>query len=192
MDVEVRNGLAGSFADESGIIGDLDGTLFFVAGAIYSGIAAIIILMAVLRWVLHLEEFITKTQFLNLGYLLAALAAIMGYLNISEYLTTGYKMEEGIRFHIQQLMLGPFAGLFWFYILGGIFLPILLPVVQELKIDILWFTTLVAVNLQTAFLSPPVAMAAETPQIEMPEASGAAHSRGNLKYRRATKYTRLQ
>ena len=32
--------------------------------------------------------------------------------------------------------------------------------VQELKIDILWFTTLVAVNLQTAFLSPPVAMAA--------------------------------
>jgi tripartite ATP-independent transporter DctM subunit len=41
-----------------------------------------------------------------------------------------------------------------------IFLPILLPVVQELKIDLLWFTTLVAVNLQTAFLSPPVAMAA--------------------------------
>jgi molybdopterin-containing oxidoreductase family iron-sulfur binding subunit len=35
-------------------------------------------------------------------------------------------MEEGIRFHIQQLMVGPFAGLFWFYILGGILLPILL------------------------------------------------------------------
>ncbi len=100
--------------------------VFFVAGAIYSGIAAIIILMAVLRWVLHLEEFITKTQFVYLGYLLATLAAIMGYLNISEYLTTGYKMEPGTQFHIQQLMVGPFAGLFWFYILGGILLPILL------------------------------------------------------------------
>src|SRR5512142_3000207 len=99
--------------------------IFFVAGAIYSGIAAIIILMAVLRWVLHLEEFITKTQFVYLGYLLATLAAIMGYLNISEYLTTGYKMEGGTRFHIQQLMIGPFAGLFWFYIIGGILLPIL-------------------------------------------------------------------
>src|SRR5574341_880922 len=99
---------------------------FFVAGAIYSGIAAIIILMAVLRWLLHLEEFITKTQFVYVGYLLATLAAIMGYMNISEYLTTGYKMEEGIRFHIQQLMVGPFAGLFWFYILGGVLLPILL------------------------------------------------------------------
>lgn len=41
-----------------------------------------------------------------------------------------------------------------------IFLPVFLPVVQELKMDLLWFTTLVAVNLQTAFLSPPVAMAA--------------------------------
>jgi tripartite ATP-independent transporter DctM subunit len=41
-----------------------------------------------------------------------------------------------------------------------IFLPIFLPVVEALKIDLLWFSTLVAVNLQTAFLSPPVAMAA--------------------------------
>lgn len=41
-----------------------------------------------------------------------------------------------------------------------IFLPIFLPVVQELKFDLVWFSTLVAVNLQTAFLSPPVAMAA--------------------------------
>jgi TRAP-type mannitol/chloroaromatic compound transport system permease large subunit len=41
-----------------------------------------------------------------------------------------------------------------------IFLPIFLPVVQSMEIDLLWFSTLVAVNLQTAFLSPPVAMAA--------------------------------
>jgi Fe-S-cluster-containing dehydrogenase component/Ni/Fe-hydrogenase subunit HybB-like protein len=107
----------------------LDSTLFgifFVAGAIYSGIAAIIILMAVLRRLMHLEEWITKTQFLYLGYLLAAVAAIMAYMNISEFLTTGYKMAEGIPFYIQELTIGPFAGLFWFYILGGIFLPILI------------------------------------------------------------------
>jgi Ni/Fe-hydrogenase subunit HybB-like protein/Fe-S-cluster-containing dehydrogenase component len=107
----------------------LDSTLFgifFVAGAIYSGIAAIIILMAVLRKLMHLEEWITKTQFLYLGYLLAAVAAIMAYMNISEFLTTGYKMAAGIPFYIQELTVGPFAGIFWFYILGGIFLPILI------------------------------------------------------------------
>lgn len=41
-----------------------------------------------------------------------------------------------------------------------IFLPIFLPIVQQAELDLLWISTLVAVNLQTAFLSPPVAMAA--------------------------------
>lgn len=41
-----------------------------------------------------------------------------------------------------------------------IFVPIFLPVVEEMGFDLVWFSTLVAVNLQTAFLSPPVAMAA--------------------------------
>ncbi|MBI4589810.1 MAG: TRAP transporter large permease subunit [Candidatus Rokubacteria bacterium] len=41
-----------------------------------------------------------------------------------------------------------------------IFIPIFLPIIQELKFDLVWFSILVAVNLQTAFLSPPVAMAA--------------------------------
>jgi tripartite ATP-independent transporter DctM subunit len=41
-----------------------------------------------------------------------------------------------------------------------IFVPIFLPVVTALKFDLIWFGTLIAVNLQTAFLSPPVAMAA--------------------------------
>jgi len=41
-----------------------------------------------------------------------------------------------------------------------IFLPIILPVVQALGFNLLWFCILVAINLQTAFLSPPVAVAA--------------------------------
>jgi tripartite ATP-independent transporter DctM subunit len=41
-----------------------------------------------------------------------------------------------------------------------VFVPIFYPVVQALEIDLIWFGTLVAVTLQTAFLSPPVAMSA--------------------------------
>jgi TRAP-type mannitol/chloroaromatic compound transport system permease large subunit len=41
-----------------------------------------------------------------------------------------------------------------------LFLPILIPVVNTLKIDMVWFGILTAVNLQTAYLSPPVAMSA--------------------------------
>ena len=96
---------------------------FFVAGAIYSGIAAIILLMAVLRRVLRVEEFITITQFKGLGYLLAAFTLIMGYFNLQEYAVHGYKLEEGMPFHFAQLMTGPFSALFWTYILGCILLP---------------------------------------------------------------------
>ena len=41
-----------------------------------------------------------------------------------------------------------------------VFLPIFYPVVAALKFDLVWFGTLVAVVLQTAYLSPPVAMSA--------------------------------
>jgi tripartite ATP-independent transporter DctM subunit len=41
-----------------------------------------------------------------------------------------------------------------------VFLPIFYPVVAALEFDMIWFGALVAVTLQTAFLSPPVAMSA--------------------------------
>jgi len=41
-----------------------------------------------------------------------------------------------------------------------IVVPVVLPIVQAANIDILWFCTLVAVTLQTAWLSPPVALSA--------------------------------
>jgi tripartite ATP-independent transporter DctM subunit len=41
-----------------------------------------------------------------------------------------------------------------------IVVPFLLPLVQKLQFDLAWFGILVAVNLQTAWLSPPVALSA--------------------------------
>lgn len=41
-----------------------------------------------------------------------------------------------------------------------IIVPILIPVLEKLDINLLWFGILVAVNLQTAWLSPPVALSA--------------------------------
>ena len=41
-----------------------------------------------------------------------------------------------------------------------IVLPIVLPLILELGFNLTWFAILVAVNLQTAWLSPPVALSA--------------------------------
>ncbi len=107
--------------------------LLFVAGAIFSGIATLVIVMAVLRKVYRLEEYITEVHFVNLGYLLAAFTLIMMYINISEYLTTGFKLEEGEEFLFRELFLGQFAGLYWFYFLGGLALPGLLILVKRTR-----------------------------------------------------------
>ena len=56
-----------------------------------------------------------------------------------------------------------------------VFLPIFLPVVQQLDLGmdpqelLIWFGACVAVNLQTAFLSPPVAMSAYYLKNVMPQ-----------------------
>ncbi len=50
-----------------------------------------------------------------------------------------------------------------------VFLPIFWPVIDALKFDPVWFGALVAVNLQTAFLSPPVAMSAYYLKSVMPQ-----------------------
>jgi len=65
-----------------------------------------------------------------------------------------------------------------------VFLPIFLPVIEKLnfglsKLEMLtWFGALVAVNLQTAFLSPPVAMSAYYLRNVMPQWSLSTIYRG--------------
>ena len=41
-----------------------------------------------------------------------------------------------------------------------IIVPIILPLIEALEFSLIWFAILVAVNLQTAWLSPPVALSA--------------------------------
>ncbi len=100
--------------------------VLFVAGAIFSGIATLILVMAVLRRIYHWEEYLTPKHFVYLGYLLAAFGAFMIYVNINEYLTSGFKLEEAGEFAFRQLFLEDFAFMFWFYIIGGLIGPIVL------------------------------------------------------------------
>ncbi len=100
--------------------------LFFVAGAMYSGIATIIILLAVIRRIYHLEEYITDRHFKNLAYLMAAGAVVMLYGNASEYIPKGFKMNEEEAFAFRQLFVDDFAPFFWFYFIGGLIVPLLI------------------------------------------------------------------
>jgi tripartite ATP-independent transporter DctM subunit len=50
-----------------------------------------------------------------------------------------------------------------------IVLPIFVPLIKELDFNLTWFAILVAVNLQTAWLSPPVALSAYFLKVVVPE-----------------------
>ena len=107
--------------------------ILFVAGAIFSGLATLIVVLAVLRRVYHWEEYVTELHFRYLGYLMAILALFMIYMNISEYLTAGFKFEEGAEFAFRQLFLDEFAGLFGFYLLFGLVVPVVIVLVPRLR-----------------------------------------------------------
>jgi len=86
---------------------------YFVAGAIFSGIAALILAMAVLRKVLHLERYLKPVHFNNLGLLLLTMSLIWFYFTFAEYLTTWYGNEPAEKVIFQQKVSGPFSPMFW-------------------------------------------------------------------------------
>ena len=55
---------------------------YFVAGAIFSGIAGLIIAMAALRKFLHLEEYLHPVHFQNLGKLLLMMSLLWALLRL--------------------------------------------------------------------------------------------------------------
>ncbi len=97
--------------------------IYFVIGAIFSGIASILIVMAIFRKLYHLEEYITEKHFRYLGYLLLTSLLLYLYLVVTEYLTVGYKMEVEEKHLLELLMLGKDAIWFWFFVVAGIVVP---------------------------------------------------------------------
>jgi molybdopterin-containing oxidoreductase family membrane subunit len=103
-----------------------DSTVFgpyFVVGAIFSGIASIVIVMVIFRKIYHFEEYLTEKHFRYLGYLLLGLLAMYLYFTVAEYLTVGYKMEPEEKHLLSLLMLGGNALWFWSFVVGGLLVP---------------------------------------------------------------------
>ena len=63
---------------------------YFVVGAIFSGIAGVIVLMGFLRKVFSLERVLTPLHFDNLGKLLCTMSLLWGYFYFAEFLTVWY------------------------------------------------------------------------------------------------------
>jgi len=99
---------------------------YFVAGAIFSGIAALMVVMIVFRRVYHLERYLKQIHFSNLSRLMLVMAIFWFYLTFSEYLT-GFFGSEPAELDVMMFKLtGPYAVPFWLMIFFNFVLPVAL------------------------------------------------------------------
>ena len=99
---------------------------YFVVGAIFSGIAALIIALAILRKAYHLEDYLKPIHFSNLGVLLMVMALLWFYFTFCEYLTVFYGGEPAHLSIYYSKMTGEFSPAFWAMIVSCFAVPFLL------------------------------------------------------------------
>jgi molybdopterin-containing oxidoreductase family membrane subunit len=106
---------------------------YFVAGAIFSGIAALIIAMAFLRRFLHLEAYLHPVHFENLGKLLLLMSLLWSYFVFSERLTVWYgnNPEEMAAFWATQR--GRYAPLYWTMVVCNFIIPFTLLSIRRFR-----------------------------------------------------------
>jgi Ni/Fe-hydrogenase subunit HybB-like protein len=99
---------------------------YFVMGAIYSGIAAILVAMVVIRRAFRLQEYLRDVHFDYLGRLLLLFSLLWLYFTFAEYLTAFYGGEPGEMRTLMAKLTGPFAVPFWLMVSGCFVIPLAL------------------------------------------------------------------
>ncbi len=99
---------------------------YFVAGAIFSGIAALIIAMALLRHFLHLQDYLHPVHFQNLGKLMLVMSLLWGYFVFNERLVAWYGNEPAEMAVLRATQSGAYAPLYWTMVICNFALPLLI------------------------------------------------------------------
>lgn len=113
-----------------------DSTIFapyFVAAALYAGVAMVILVVAGFRKGYHLEPYVEPKHFRYLAYIMITLDLVYLYFTFSEMLTEGYVMNEQSVPVLTSLLLGQYAPFFWLFTLGGGLVPLLLVAIPRTR-----------------------------------------------------------
>src|SRR5580700_11070358 len=96
---------------------------YFVAGAIYSGFAMVLVLAIPLRAVYGLQDFITQRHLQNSAKLLLATGLMVGYGYFIEAFMAWYSDNLYEQFTQYNRALGPYRFIYWFLITCNIVAP---------------------------------------------------------------------
>jgi molybdopterin-containing oxidoreductase family membrane subunit len=98
---------------------------YFVTGAIFSGIAALIIAMYFIRRSYHLEAYLKSIHFNNLGLLLLVMSLLWFYFTFTENLTAFYGAEPAHLKVFWAKFTGGYAPYFWTMVLCCFIIPLI-------------------------------------------------------------------
>src|SRR5271157_6014307 len=96
---------------------------YFVAGAIYSGFAMVLVLAIPIRYYYHLEDFITMRHLQNSAKIMLATGLIVGYGYFFETFMGLYSGSTYERFMLENRWFGPYAIFYWLLIICNILIP---------------------------------------------------------------------
>jgi molybdopterin-containing oxidoreductase family membrane subunit len=106
---------------------------YFVIGAIFSGVAAVVIVVTILRKIFKLEEFIKPIHYDNLGKFLLALTLLWFYFTVAEFLTTAYGREPAHMSVFNAKFFGEYALLFWLMVILCFAVPLIILVRKKTR-----------------------------------------------------------
>ena len=106
---------------------------YFVAGAIFSGIAALLVVMSALRKVLHLEMYLTRHHFDQLAKLLLLMSLLWFYFTISENLTVWYGNDPKEMAVFGARTRAHYAPYFWTMMVLNFVIPFVLLGIRRLR-----------------------------------------------------------
>lgn len=104
---------------------------YFVSGAFLVGAGGVVVAMYVFRKAYHLQSYITDKHFDRMGKVVVLLALLYLYFNVNEYLIPAFKMKKPEESHLTNLFAGEFAPMFWFAVLVGMVIPILIMIFRS-------------------------------------------------------------
>ncbi|PHS03325.1 MAG: hydrogenase [Blastopirellula sp.] len=96
---------------------------YFVAGAIFSGLAMVLTLMLVARKVMTLENYITKVHVDKMCKLILAMGCIVGLAYSTEFFTALYSGNAYEQFVFMNRALGPFNWAYWTMVSCNVIAP---------------------------------------------------------------------
>jgi molybdopterin-containing oxidoreductase family membrane subunit len=99
---------------------------YFVAGAIFSGMAMVLTLMIIARKLMHLEEYITLRHIDRMCKLVIATSGIVGLAYGTEFFTALYSGSSYEQFVFLNRALGPLFWGYWTMVGCNVFVPQLL------------------------------------------------------------------